>query len=184
MDYFTRWNVLRRSYLLTEKNVVENGACRVFLSGGEYGITYFLKSLIGIPTKINFSVYSDYLCLEEKGTSQSDTAVIPVRSITRVGFGRSRSIMVLILAFAAFFLAALFFANRGSEFAIFANICIGIILLITFFLLKRTYIYWFCADGSCGALALRGSLFSQIKMTEEDAKEICGIIISQIRRGT
>jgi hypothetical protein len=60
----------------------------------------------------------------------------------------------------------------------------GIILLITFFLLKRTYIYWFCADGSCGALALRGSLFSPIKMTEEDAKEICGIIISQIRRRT
>lgn len=169
------------SYVIAEKNISTEGPCYVHLKGRQGGLIGFIKSLLGISAYFTVDVYDDYISTTQTNASGALTTVTPISKVANLGQGYMKPYLYLWIAVCALFYGIVrFVCDEPVSGTIQLLIALGCV--IAFFLKKTLCLYWTSKGGYVDSAFMKRSLIENETMTQEEAADICKIILTLVRR--
>ena len=187
------------SIVLDEITINEEGPLYLGLKGHNSGLIAFIMNLLGLDTKTVLLVFKDRIHVEQSSLfSGRISETIPMKKISNVGTGYSKSLWLLILfVFFMFITGGCFLhtvgvlfsslktGNEGSLFALSvvltAFFAVVSVILLFLYSQKKNVLYVLASSGHGFALCIEKGLIAGKKFSLKDMDRFVDIIMRLVQ---
>ena len=165
----------KSALVLREAEINESGPRYVHLKGRKSGLLNWIFARLGADDTTTFDVYEDRIEFSDGSWSGSFTETIPLTRVSNLGTGFLKPFQYMVFAIICL-IAAL--PTVGITLIPMA------ILLFLYYTRKSLVIYFIPDSSSLTSMCFKRSIIEGVRLNEEDAERIIGIVGRLVERNT